>query len=200
MFYATQFIVVRNNKSCPQCPAQVPTQEIKVITEEKSVPVPVPIPTSPTVITGPQPTIMGADPVRSYDIDKIVDPLEAPVRRPPRHQLTPFELRRMIDLPTRGYPDNYRLFGTLTNVDDNATDYKILRLYGRERYPGRHMDKYEYYTSISSGNEIIKVPIRTRRKYMELQDDDTVTVDEINCTFKVKLHDFDEPKYHPYFI
>lgn len=187
------------NTKCPElkCP-ELKCPESNVIT--KIVPAVI-----PDVVHDIAPDI---DPVRKYDYNKILDPLAHPARRVPRYEIPPHHLARYIDIPTQGWPDNYHVFGTLLRVnnDDNGddnnnntgnqgSDNKILKLFGRKMY--RWGDKYEYYASVTSGNEVIKIPITTKRKYKELYDDDVVYVEELGSTYKVKLYAFDAPKYYP---
>ena len=135
------------------------------------------------------------DLVRQYDIRKAFDPLEEPTRRVARHEIHPLHLKRLIDIPTRGYPDNFTQIGILVKEGDphNNQDNRILRLFGRQEFPGSN--KYEYYTAINSGNDQIKIPIDI--KHQELYDDDIVFIKEMNDRYRVNLHKFDAPKYYP---
>ena len=136
------------------------------------------------------------DPIREYDYRKVYDPLESPTRRVPRHVIPPVHIKQFIDIPTRGYPDNFKQIGLLIKQGDvsSGDNEKILRLFGRQEFPGSN--KYEYYTSVSSGNEVIKVPIEIKGN-KELYDDDIITVDILGSGYKVDLHDYDSPKYYP---
>lgn len=133
--------------------------------------------------------------VKQYDYQKAYDPLEQPVRRIPRHEIHPYYLKQLIDLPTRGYPDNFTQIGILVKEDDPSKnqDNKILRLFGRQEYPGS--ERYEYYTAINSGLDQIKIPIETRRR--ELYDDDMIYIRELKDHYRVHLHRYDQPKYYP---
>lgn len=134
------------------------------------------------------------DPVREYDYKKSYDPLEDPTRRVERHNIVPVYVKRHIDMPTRGYPDNFHQLGILVLEGSESSDNKILRLFGRQEYPGSN--KYEYYTAINSGHDQVKVPLDVKRG-QELYDDDIVTISELSSDFKVKLHKYDAPKYYP---
>lgn len=134
--------------------------------------------------------------IRKYDMDKLIDPYTSPTRRVARYEIPPEYMKRMIDLPTRGYPDNYILLGTLVNDNTDKSDPNhILRLYGRREFPGSK--RYEYYTAINSGLDQIKVPLRTRNRQEELYDGDKVKVKELDDYYKVNLYPFDQPKYYP---
>ena len=61
----------------------------------------------------------------------------------------------IFDQPTRGYPDNYHYYGNLIRREDN----KIVKLYGRQTYPGSN--QYDYYgiTSDGVGSAEVKIPV-----------------------------------------
>ena len=138
-----------------------------------------------------------ADVIKEYDYSKLYDPFIEPTRRIPRDQIPPFHLKRLIDIPTRGYPDNFTQYGILINndkrseVDDRSNN--ILRLFGRQEYPGSN--RYEYYSAVNSGLDQIKIPLNVRRN--ELYDGDEVFIEELGQKYRVKLHKYDAPKYYP---
>ena len=135
--------------------------------------------------------------VKLYDYKKAFDPLEDPVRRVPRHELPPLYFKRLIDLPTRGYPDSFVQLGILVREGKhhNTSENKILRLFGRQEYPGS--TNYEYYTAINSGNDNIKIPLDDRKRRQELYDGDIVYIKILDGHFKVNLHKYDMPRYYP---
>jgi len=138
------------------------------------------------------------DLIMKYDMSKITDPFIEPTQRVPRQDIQPIILKQMIDIPTRGYPDSYSQLGILVrdeecHGEECNTDNKILRLFGRQIYPGSYT--YEYYTMANSGNDQIKIPIDTRRK--QLYDDDKIRIDELNRCYRIRLYDFDAPRYYP---
>lgn len=59
------------------------------------------------------------DPVREYDYRKIYDPLEEPTRRVDRYQIPPAYFKRFIDIPSRGYPDNFSQVGILVRIHND---------------------------------------------------------------------------------
>jgi hypothetical protein len=130
------------------------------------------------------------DPLKTYDYNTMYDPLKEPTRRVPRHQIPLIP----IDYTSRGYTDDYTQFGILVSDDDKKSDNKILRLLGREIYPGAN--KYEYYTMINSGLDQIKIPVYTKRKD-ELYQDDDVYIKELGNKYKVHLYKYDAPRYYP---
>jgi len=74
------------------------------------------------------------------------------------------------------------------------TDDRILRLFGRQIYPGSCT--YEYFTNINSGLDSIKIPIDIKSK-QELFDGDSVFIKQLNSYYEVELHRIDQPKYYP---
>ena len=70
---------------------------------------------------------------------------------------------------------------------------EILKLFGRETYPGSV--QWEYYTTIFNGIDPIKIPIRTRQN--ELYHDDMIYIDALNCKYKIQLHRYDGRRYYP---
>jgi hypothetical protein len=144
--------------------------------------------------------------IRQYDYGKMYDVMENPARRVPRHELPPYHFKRLIDYPTRGYPDNYTQYGTLKRVNHNhkpdgehvhnsgpSEPNFILRLLGRQEYPGSN--KYEYYTMINNGLDQIKIPIYNRKN--ELYDGDEIFIKELDGRYIVSLYNYDQPKYYP---
>jgi len=141
------------------------------------------------------PKISNVDPVISYDYSKLYNPLDNPTRRLNRYNLHTYGLKQAIDMPTRGYPDNFSQFGVLVkkNKNDN-NDNNIIRLFGRQMYPGAIT--YEYYTMISSGNDLIKIPVHNKHN-RELYDRDSVYVNELDQDYTINLHKYDMPRYYP---
>lgn len=143
--------------------------------------------------------------IRQYDYNKIYNVLEEPRRRTPSYELPPFYVKRLIDYPTRGYPDNYTQYGILRRIDHHKpkgeeshndvyqSNNFIIRLFGRQQYPGSN--RYEYYTMINNGLDQIKIPIYNRRQ--ELYDEDIIYIKELGSKYQVSLYDYEEPKYYP---
>lgn len=189
----------KKENNCPSC---VTNENIEKMESGKneSVPMERKIPydalhSSSGMIQSYNPMYQYDDIIRQYDFKKAYDPFENPARRIARHEIHPLHLKRLIDIPTRGYPDNFTQFGILIkegNPNKNV-DNPILRLYGRQEFPGSN--RYEYYTSISSGNDMIKIPIYVKQQ--ELYDDDIVFIKEIGEHYRVQLHKYDQPKYYP---
>ena len=154
----------------------------------------------PVIINNP---IYDDELIRQYDYNNVYDILQNPSRRVPRYELPPYYVKRLIDYPTRGYPDNYTQIGILRRVDHNLvsgehhnesqTNNFIIRLFGRQQYPGSN--KYEYYTMINNGLDQIKIPIYGKRQ--ELYDEDEIYIKELGNKYIISLYRYDEPKYYP---
>jgi hypothetical protein len=117
-----------------------------------------------------------------------------PERRVPEYLYPTTSVKQLINMPTRGYPDNYQLIGVLLR-DNTETAFN---LFGRQTYPGSN--QYEYYAQGTMYNNHVKLPIH-KRDSRELYEGDEVKIpgtDEKKGQFKVKLYNFDVPRYNPY--
>lgn len=132
--------------------------------------------------------------LKKYDYKKLYDPLEEPRSRPSKQELGPIGFRRYIGIATQGYPDNFHLLGTLTTEEHDIMN-KILKLYGREKYP--RSVEWEYYTMISTGNDMIKIPLKSNNNNREVYDDDEFYIPELNRTYKVRLYPKEDLRYNP---
>lgn len=138
--------------------------------------------------------------IRNYDMRSKINPFEKQFNRPENHQLGDLRIRRFFDIPTRGWPDDFHIIGTLTCFNDESEKEKcdrrnkILNLYGRPRYPNGN-SPYEYYTRISSGNEMIKIDLGERP---ELMDGDTIYIPELEADYKLKKYPNDIFRYNPF--
>ena len=122
--------------------------------------------------------------------------LVAPERRLPRHAYPPKYLKDAINIPTRGYPDNYQQMGMLIRKNDE----KILKLFGRQTYPGS--SKYEYYVVDSNSNTDNKIPLKVNgdRELDDKQQIDVPWLDPSRGKFDVKIYDYNAPRYNPNLI
>ena len=194
----TSSLVKSNNFNFPNSRIQPETQEIQIAKTTYSpqllpqLPPPT-IPFAPDVPRGP-PMYPLTDPVKIYDYQKMNDPLEEPTKRVDRYLLGPVQYRRLFNYPVRGDPDNPRWLGLLICETDDDKSNKLIKLFGRQKYP--RSDHYEYYTMVNVGHDQVKVRLHRKK---ELYDDDQVTIPEINKTFKVKLNKDDDTTYNPYF-
>ena len=115
-----------------------------------------------------------------------------PERRVPEYLYPTTNVKQLINIPTRGYPDNYQLMGVLLRENTETA----FNLFGRQKYSGS--DQYEYYAQGTMHNNTVKLPIHHKK---ELYDGDEVKIpgtNEENGKFKVKLYKFDVPRYDPF--
>jgi hypothetical protein len=126
------------------------------------------------------------------DVEVVYNDLIAPERRLPEHSYPTIYVKRGLNIPSRGYPDNYQMLGVLLR---NNTE-SAYSLFGRQTYPGSN--QWEYYC-IGDGSDI-KIPLKVRGD-REMDDGQTITVpgtDPTKGDFKVKLYKYDVPRYNPY--
>lgn len=142
-----------------------------------------------------QPISNSIDNERNYlnqrDINVLYNDFVAPERREPAYQYPNKYLRNNLNIPTRGIPDDYQLIGVLLR-DNTESAYK---LFGRQLYPGS--TQYEYYAQAVMHNNDVKLPIKIRGD-KEIEDNHIVHVpgtDQEKGEFKVKLYNYDAPRY-----
>lgn len=119
-----------------------------------------------------------------------------PERRVPEHVYPSSEVKQIINIPTRGYPDNYQLMGVLLRENTETA----FNLFGRQTYPGSN--QYEYYAQGTMHNNNVKLPINSKGG-RELYDGDEVRIpgtDGDKGLFKVKLYQLDNPRYNPFVL
>ena len=137
------------------------------------------------------------DPLSERDIDVVENKFAPPERRLPRHNYPTESLKRLINVPTRGYPDNYQNVGMLVRKNDE----KILKLFGRQKFPGSN--QWEYYVLSTQGFESnTKIPLKIPGN-KELSNNDVIAVpwlDQSKGKFDVKIFDYDAPRYNPHLI
>ena len=116
---------------------------------------------------------------------RLSDPLMPPERTYPymETQMVP------INIPTRGYPEQYQQYGILMKNDDSGETFS---LFGRREYPGSRT--YEYYVTSSSKYNAVKIPIPDKK---EIYDGAEISVPGHSGVYKVKLYELDSPKYIP---
>jgi hypothetical protein len=133
------------------------------------------------------------DEIRNRDLGVIHDITKAPERRVERNQYLTHQIQKVVNLPTRGYPDDYQMLGVLTRESDE----KMLNLFGRQQYPGS--DIWEYYVSDSTTNIPIKIPVVVNNN-RELLEDTMINIpvfDNSKGKFKLTLYKYDTPRYLP---
>lgn len=132
--------------------------------------------------------------IQERDQKVLYNEFVAPERRQQKNSYPLKQVRNMINLPTRGIPDTYHLVGLLLR-NNTETAFK---LFGRQKFPGSN--QWEYYVHGVMSNNDVKIPIVIRGE-REIEDGQTIVVpgtDHGKGGFKVKLYNFDLPRYNPY--
>lgn len=123
------------------------------------------------------------------DLQRIVNPLQPPVRRNTFIAQDGETGRLPIGIPTRGEYGTFHQMGFLHNPDDPK---QALPLMGRRI----HSNQYEYYT-VHHYNPSVKIPIKlTGNK--EINDGESVSIDGYPIALQVKIYEYDAPRYIPY--
>jgi len=133
--------------------------------------------------------------LENRDRSVLSDPLVAPERRIDVDQY-PIRIQDEINIPSRGYPDNYQLMG----IASRESDENIVQLFGRATFPGSN--QYEYYITTNKYGFNNKIPIVTKGK-KEIMDSDIIDIpefDQSKGSFKVKIYDYNTPRYNPYIL
>jgi len=128
------------------------------------------------------------------DMDVLHNEFIAPEKRQPEHAYPYNYVKNQINIPTRGYPDNYHLMGVLLNT---KTDIAF-NLFGRQKYPGSN--QWEYYVHGNINNTPIKLPLSINGD-REIEDNQIIEIpgfDPLKREYKVKLYDYDAPRYNPF--
>lgn len=129
------------------------------------------------------------------DREVVNDEFVPPERREPEHIYPDREVKNIINVPTRGFPDNYQSVGVLVRREDE----KILQLFGRQKYMGSNQWEY-YVTGMDRYGFPNKMPIKVKGD-KELFDKDKIELDWLDKSkgeFEVNLYNFDVPRYNPY--
>ena len=142
------------------------------------------------VAVSPSPTMDAM--LVNKDFERIVNPLLPPERSYNSTYRVP------INMPTRGFSDNYQQVGAINSGD------KILPLFGRPRWPGA--SKWNYYTSTDSFQSV-KLPVnfKSRDCLDEIGCDEVYVGDSVGIPqfgqerdFKANIYRLDKPYYLPF--
>jgi len=133
--------------------------------------------------------------LENRDKEAIYNELKPPEKRLPEYQYPNRYVKNMINIPTRGLPDNYHAMGTLIRKEDE----KILQLYGRQTYPGSNQWEY-YVTGADTYGFPNKMPISVKggREIYDKQKIDVHFLDKKKGDFEANIYNFDVPRYNPY--
>ena len=133
--------------------------------------------------------------LENRDQQAVFNDFRAPERRDPEHAYPTREVKNMINLPTRGLPDNFHSVGVLVRKKDE----KVLQLFGRQKYPGS--SQWEYYVAgADSYGYPNKMPVGVRgdRELDDKQKIDLPWLDKSKGDFEVNLYNYDVPRYNPF--
>ena len=95
--------------------------------------------------------------LKKRDVDVVNDDFVPPERREPEHVYPDREVKNIINIPSRGLPDNYHSIGVLARIEDE----KILQLFGRQKYMGSNQWEY-YVTGMDRYGFPNKMPIKVK--------------------------------------
>ena len=130
------------------------------------------------------------------DRDILLNDFAPPERRVPSYAYPDRYIKSLLNIPTRGDPDDYQLLGIVLR-NNTETAYN---LFGRQTYPGSN--QYEYYVQASMNDNLVKIPISIKGD-KEIDDDQIIDIPGTNQTmgsFRVKLYKLNVPRYNPLFF
>ena len=128
------------------------------------------------------------------DNDVMYDVFTAPERRIPEYLYPVNDIKKLINYPSRGYPEHFQLLGIVVRESTETT----YNLFGRQTFP--KSNQYEYYVQTNLNDNNIKIPIKIHGN-KEIENDQIINIigtDKGKGDFRVKLYDYDIPRYIPY--
>lgn len=165
-----------DNKSCPAC-------NCSISAESKTCPI-CPQSNNPIVVNVQQDE-NSISPARDYDYKTFNDPLVPPYKRSDYDPTFPPGLvGGYPPIATRGYPTAFKKMGLLNDLTaPNDDKYKFMIIMGRQTYPSSNY--YDYYVTENSDESALKFDLKDMHK--ELNDGDTVTINDLNKTYTIKV-------------
>ena len=135
------------------------------------------------------------DYLEDRDKEAVFNEFKPPEKRLPEYEYPDRYVKKAINIPTRGLPDNYHALGTLVRKKDE----KILQLFGRQTFPGSNQWEY-YVTGADSYGFPNKMPIVIKggREIENKQKIDVPFLDKKNGDFEAHIYRFDVPRYNPF--
>jgi hypothetical protein len=133
--------------------------------------------------------------LETRDVEAVFNDFKAPERRDQEYSYPTDSVKNLINVPTRGLPDNYHSVGVLVRKKDE----KVLQLFGRQIYPGS--SQWEYYVSGADNYGYpnkMPVPNRGNRELEDKQRVELPWLDKSKGNFEVNLYNFDVPRYNPF--
>ena len=129
------------------------------------------------------------------DREAVYNDFKAPERRDPEHAYPTKSVQNLINLPTRGLPDNFHSVGVLVRRKDE----KVLQLFGRQKYPGSN--QWEYYVSGADSYGFpnkMPVVVKGDRELEDKQRIELPWLDKLKGDFEVNLYNYNVPRYNPF--
>jgi len=124
------------------------------------------------------------DNIMKYDREVLHDELVAPWKRPARYIFESYAYDLMPQtIYTRGQPDNFSFLGYGVNPNNNSD---IVKLFGRQKFPGSDNWMQYYITKKLNYDDDVKLELKDQRK--ELYDNDTFNVEMLNTNYTVHLN------------
>ena len=147
----------------------------------------------------PDPRFAPLSPEQSYETPPDVHGFPSPPIAAGRGAYVP------INIPTRGYPDEYQQVGLLTTAGGSATSASpnrtVLPLFGRKLITNR--DRWNYYTR-TDGINPVQVPVQFKRKNCdndngceEITEGDSVGVPIMGQSYTANIYRYSIPRYIP---
>lgn len=134
------------------------------------------------------------DIIHKRDRAALYNDFKPPERRVPEYEYPTEFVKKQINFPSRGYPEEYSLVGNVFR-DETETAYE---LFGRQKYPGSN--QYEYYVIGSDNKNFkVKIPIKIHGD-KEIENDQIIHISGTSSdkgAFRVRLFKFDVPRYIP---
>jgi len=132
--------------------------------------------------------------LNNRDREVLYNEFVPPERRQQEYAYPYRYVKKQINIPSRGLPDNYQIMGVLLR---NNTE-SAFNLFGRQNFPGSN--QWEYYVQGNMKDTPVKIPIKIRGD-REIEDGQTVLIpgsDPSKGPYKVKLYKYDAPRYNPF--
>ena len=126
------------------------------------------------------------------DASIVTNKLVAPERRHEAHNYIKLQDKMIINEHTKGEPENYQIVGLLYKDNED----KKYQLFGRRTYPGS--PEWEYFIGgTDTGGLDYKFPLDIKQ---EIYDGNDIINPIDNDTCKVKIYNFDKPRYIPLIV
>lgn len=128
------------------------------------------------------------DSIMDYDRKVINDELVAPWKRPDRYifESYAYELVPRTEY-TRGRADNFSWLGYGVNPDDKND---IVKLFGRQKFPGSYNWNQYYITKKLNYDDEVKIELKDQRK--ELNTNDEINVKMLDKKYVIHLNEMIE--------